>query len=163
GSDLRRESGRHHPRVGGGHRHRSCRVAAARDGAGGADCGTHAEAACRSVARRPAATPRRAHRDARSPAGNADGVDRALATDARGAGEAAARAGGAAAAPHMKKVAPPGPTPPNPSLFRKQMAPPVEPPPTPRAFIPPAPERTVNRPRRMPGIDELPRPAQAEL
>src|SRR5262249_2251149 len=27
----------------------------------------------------------------------------------------------------------------------------------------PAPERTVNRPRRMPGIDELPRPAQAEL
>src|SRR5262249_836537 len=38
-----------------------------------------------------------------------------------------------------------------------------EPPPTPRAFIPPAPERTVNRPRRMPGIDELPRPAQAEL
>src|SRR5262249_49921219 len=30
-------------------------------------------------------------------------------------------------------------------------------------FIPPAPERTVNRPRRMPGIDELPRPAQAEL
>ena len=36
-------------------------------------------------------------------------------------------------------------------------------PPAPRAFIPPAPERTVNRPRRMPAIDELPRPAQAEL
>jgi cell division protein FtsZ len=55
------------------------------------------------------------------------------------------------------------PIPPKPSLFPEQMAPPVEPPPTPRAFIPPAPERTVNRPRRMPGIDELPRPAQAEL
>ena len=40
---------------------------------------------------------------------------------------------------------------------------PAEPPPAPRAFIPPAPERTINRPRRMPGIDELPRPAQAEL
>jgi cell division protein FtsZ len=55
------------------------------------------------------------------------------------------------------------PIPPKPSLFPEQMAPPAEPPPTPRAFIPPAPERTVNRPRRMPGIDELPRPAQAEL
>jgi len=55
------------------------------------------------------------------------------------------------------------PIPPKPSLFPEQMAPPIEPPPTPRAFIPPAPERTVNRPRRMPGIDELPRPAQAEL
>ena len=55
------------------------------------------------------------------------------------------------------------PIPPKPSLFPEQMAPPVEPPPAPRAFIPPAPERTVNRPRRMPAIDELPRPAQAEL
>jgi cell division protein FtsZ len=55
------------------------------------------------------------------------------------------------------------PIPPKPSLFPEQVAQPSEPPPVPRAFIPPAPERTVNRPRRMPGIDELPRPAQAEL
>ena len=33
----------------------------------------------------------------------------------------------------------------------------------PKAFIPPAPERLPNRPRRMPEFDELPRPAQAEL
>jgi cell division protein FtsZ len=33
----------------------------------------------------------------------------------------------------------------------------------PKAFIPPAPERLPNRPRRMPEVDELPRPAQAEL
>src|SRR5262249_44945484 len=55
------------------------------------------------------------------------------------------------------------PIPPKPSLFPEQMALPADPPPAPRAFIPPAPERTLNRPRRMPGIDELPRPAQAEL
>jgi cell division protein FtsZ len=55
------------------------------------------------------------------------------------------------------------PIPPKPSLFPEQMAPPAEPPPAPRSFIPPPPERTVNRPRRMPAIDELPRPAQAEL
>ena len=55
------------------------------------------------------------------------------------------------------------PIPPKPSLFPEQMAPPPEQPPAPRAFIPPAPERATNRPRRMPAIDELPRPAQAEL
>ena len=55
------------------------------------------------------------------------------------------------------------PIPPKPSLFAEQAAAPAEPPPAPRSFIPPAPERTANRPRRMPGIDELPLPAQAEL
>jgi len=35
--------------------------------------------------------------------------------------------------------------------------------PAPKAFIPPAPEHTPVKPRRMPEIDELPRPAQAEL
>ncbi|MCC6780641.1 MAG: cell division protein FtsZ [Hyphomicrobiales bacterium] len=55
------------------------------------------------------------------------------------------------------------PIPPKPSLFPEQVASPAEPPPAPRAFIPPAPERPTNRPRRMPGIDELPLPAQAEL
>src|SRR5260221_578708 len=55
------------------------------------------------------------------------------------------------------------PIPPKPPLFPEHMALPADPPPAPRAFIPPAPERTLNRPRRMPGIDELPRPAQAEL
>jgi cell division protein FtsZ len=55
------------------------------------------------------------------------------------------------------------PIPPKPSLFPEQAAGPAEAPPAPRAFIPPAPERTGNRPRRMPEIDELPRPAQAEL
>src|SRR5262245_47118129 len=55
------------------------------------------------------------------------------------------------------------PIPPKPSLFPEPVAAPAEPPPAPRAFIPPAPERTVNRPPpRMPRIDELPRPAQAE-
>ncbi|MCA0399521.1 MAG: cell division protein FtsZ [Proteobacteria bacterium] len=33
----------------------------------------------------------------------------------------------------------------------------------PRAFIPPAPERAPIRPQRMPSIEELPRPAQAQL
>ena len=77
--------------------------------------------------------------------------------------EAAARAAVAAAVLPMIEDVTIRPIPPKPSLFPEQMAPPAEPPPTPRAFIPPAPERTVNRPRRMPGIDELPRPAQAEL
>jgi cell division protein FtsZ len=49
-----------------------------------------------------------------------------------------------------------------PSLFAEQPAAPAEPP-IPDAFIPPAPEPGPNRPRRMPGIEELPRPAQAEL
>ena len=54
------------------------------------------------------------------------------------------------------------PIPPKPSLFPEQGGAPAEQP-APRAFIPPAPERTGNRPPRMPRIDELPRPAQAEL
>jgi cell division protein FtsZ len=77
--------------------------------------------------------------------------------------EAAAKAAVAAAVLPMVEDVMIRPIPPKPSLFPEQMAPPLEPPPTPRAFIPPAPERTVNRPRRMPAIDELPRPAQAEL
>jgi cell division protein FtsZ len=54
------------------------------------------------------------------------------------------------------------PIPPKPSLFPEQPAAAAEPP-APKAFIPPAPERTPTKPRRMPDIDELPRPAQAEL
>jgi cell division protein FtsZ len=77
--------------------------------------------------------------------------------------EAAAQAAVAAAVLPMMEDVTIRPIPPKPSLFPEQMAPAVEPPPAPRAFIPPAPERTVNRPRRMPAIDELPRPAQAEL
>ncbi len=77
--------------------------------------------------------------------------------------EAAAKAAVAAALlPDLEDVTI-RPIPPKPSLFPEQMAPPPEPPPAPRSFIPPPPERTVNRPRRMPAIDELPRPAQAEL
>jgi cell division protein FtsZ len=53
------------------------------------------------------------------------------------------------------------PIPPKPSLFPEQSAAASEPPA--RAFIPPAPERTSSKPRRMPDIDEFPRPAQAEL
>jgi cell division protein FtsZ len=52
------------------------------------------------------------------------------------------------------------PIPPKPSLFPEQVAQPADPP---RTFIPPAPERPAQRPPRMPRIDELPRPAQAEL
>ena len=77
--------------------------------------------------------------------------------------EAAAKAAVAAAVLPMIEDVTIRPIPPKPSLFPEQVALPSEPPPVPRAFIPPAPERTVNRPRRMPGIDELPRPAQAEL
>jgi cell division protein FtsZ len=54
------------------------------------------------------------------------------------------------------------PIPPKPSLFPEHPAAAGEPP-APKAFIPPAPERTPTKPRRMPDIDELPRPAQAEL
>jgi cell division protein FtsZ len=77
--------------------------------------------------------------------------------------EAAAKAAVAAALLPMMEDVMIRPIPPKPSLFPEQAPPPPEPPPAPRAFIPPAPERTVNRPRRMPAIDELPRPAQAEL
>jgi cell division protein FtsZ len=77
--------------------------------------------------------------------------------------EAAAKAAVAAAVLPMIEDVTIRPIPPKPSLFPEHMALPADPPPTPRAFIPPAPERTLNRPRRMPGIDELPRPAQAEL
>ena len=54
------------------------------------------------------------------------------------------------------------PIPPKPSLFPEQSVPTTEAPAT-KAFIPPAPERSPSKPRRMPEIDELPRPAQAEL
>jgi cell division protein FtsZ len=77
--------------------------------------------------------------------------------------ENAARAAVAAAVLPMIEDVTIRPIPPKPSLFQEQMAPPPEPPPAPRNFIPPPPERTINRPRRMPGLDELPRPAQAEL
>src|SRR6201991_1246608 len=77
--------------------------------------------------------------------------------------QAAAQAAVAAAVLPMMEDVTIRPIPPNPSLFPEQMAPPPEQPPAPRAFIPPAPERATNRPRRMPAIDELPRPAQAEL
>ena len=54
------------------------------------------------------------------------------------------------------------PIPPKPSLFLEPSPAMVEAA-APKAFIPPAPERLPNRPRRMPEFDELPRPAQAEL
>ena len=54
---------------------------------------------------------------------------------------------------------------PKPSLFPDHAAidQPEPEPALPRAFIPPAPERPVNRQPRMPRIDELPMPAQNEL
>src|SRR5262249_40903091 len=55
------------------------------------------------------------------------------------------------------------PIPPKPSLVPEQGSAPAGPPPAPPALIPPAPERSGTRPPpRMPRIDELPRPAQAE-
>jgi cell division protein FtsZ len=54
------------------------------------------------------------------------------------------------------------PIPPKPSLFPEQPMAIEEPAPT-KTFIPPAPEPSPMRPRRMPSIDELPRPAQAEI
>ena len=77
--------------------------------------------------------------------------------------ESAARAAVAAAVLPMTEDVTIRPIPPKPSLFPEQMPMVPAEPPIPRAFIPPAPERTAIRPRRMPGIDELPRPAQAEL
>jgi cell division protein FtsZ len=76
--------------------------------------------------------------------------------------ENAAKAAVAAAVLPMVEDVTIRPIPPKPSLFPEQVAAPAEQP-APRAFIPPAPERMVNRPPRMPRIDELPRPAQAEL
>ena len=64
--------------------------------------------------------------------------------------EAAAQAAVAAAVLPMMEDVTIRPMPPKPSLFPEQMAPPPEQPPAPRAFIPPAPERAANRPRRMP-------------
>ncbi|HEX5212230.1 MAG TPA: cell division protein FtsZ [Pseudolabrys sp.] len=56
------------------------------------------------------------------------------------------------------------PLPVKPSLFEPAHSEPAHAEvPTPRAFIPPPPERTVARTPRMPRIDELPLPAQAEL
>jgi cell division protein FtsZ len=54
------------------------------------------------------------------------------------------------------------PIPPKPSLFPEPPAAFAEEA-TPKTFIPPPAERIPGRPRRMPSIDELPRPAQAEL
>jgi cell division protein FtsZ len=77
--------------------------------------------------------------------------------------ESAAKAAVAAAVLPMMEEVTIRPIPPKPSLFPEQMPTAPAEPPIPRAFIPPAPERAAVRPRRMPGIDELPRPAQAEL
>jgi cell division protein FtsZ len=79
--------------------------------------------------------------------------------------ENAAKAAVAAAVLPMIEDVTIRPIPPKPSLFPEQSAAPLPEPPAPRAFIPPAPERAANRPPppRMPRIDELPRPAQAEL
>jgi cell division protein FtsZ len=74
--------------------------------------------------------------------------------------ENAAKAAVAAAVLPMIEDVTIRPIPPKPSLFPEQVAQPADPP---RTFIPPAPERPAQRPPRMPRIDELPRPAQAEL
>ena len=72
--------------------------------------------------------------------------------------ENAAKAAVAAAVLPMVEEVTIRPIPPKPSLFPEQTANQSESPPVPRAFIPPAPERTPQRARRMPDIDELPRP-----
>jgi cell division protein FtsZ len=77
--------------------------------------------------------------------------------------ENAAKAAVAAAVLPMVEDVTIRPIPPKPSLFPEQPAAVPAEQPAPRAFIPPAPERMANRPPRMPRIDELPRPAQAEL
>ncbi len=56
------------------------------------------------------------------------------------------------------------PMPMKPSLFEPAPGEPAQAElPTPKTFIPPAPERTVMRPPRMPRVDELPLPAQNEI
>jgi cell division protein FtsZ len=76
--------------------------------------------------------------------------------------ENAARAAVARAVLPMGEEVTIRPIPPKPSLFPEQPSAPGEPP-APKTFIPPAPEQTGVKPRRMPDFDELPRPAQAEL
>ena len=76
--------------------------------------------------------------------------------------ENAARAAVARAVLPMGEEVTIRPIPPKPSLFPEQPSASGEPP-APKTFIPPAPEQTAVKPRRMPDIDELPRPAQAEL
>jgi cell division protein FtsZ len=77
--------------------------------------------------------------------------------------ESAAKAAVAAAVLPMVEDVTIRPIPPKPSLFPEPVAAAATEQPAPRSFIPPAPERPGNRPPRMPRIDELPRPAQAEL
>jgi len=100
--------------------------------------------------------------DGRPAAAAAGSVPPAAARTADAVESAARAAVAAAVLPTMEDVTI-RPIPPKPSLFPEQMPMAPAEPPIPRAFIPPAAERTAVRPRRMPGIDELPRPAQAEL
>jgi cell division protein FtsZ len=86
----------------------------------------------------------------------------ATAPQSQEAIEKAAKAAVAAAVLPLVEDVTIRPIPRKPSLFPEQPTNALELP-IPDAFIPPAPEPGPNRPRRMPGIEELPRPAQAEL
>ncbi|HEY7247569.1 MAG TPA: cell division protein FtsZ [Xanthobacteraceae bacterium] len=99
-------------------------------------------------------------RDGRSVSGTAAAA--AGAQQSAEAIETAAKAAVARAVLPMVEDVSVRPIPPKPSLFPEPSPTMVEPA-SPKAFIPPAPERLPNRPRRMPEFDELPRPAQAEL
>ena len=170
---LRRKPGRHHPRVGGGDRHRRQHRAAHHAGAGR----ERAQGTGRPHPHRqpPHRRPHRAHA-ARGRA--AAGCFRARAAARNGRGGRSARIGGAgsggrrhpaavgAAARGVMEDVSIRPMPMKPSLFEPAPAEAAAAePPTPRTFIPPPPERVAAPPRapRMPRIDELPLPAQNEI
>jgi len=98
-----------------------------------------------------------------SPAGSAISTSATASQQNAQAIENAAKAAVARAVLPMIEDVTIRPIPPKPSLFPEQPAAAAGEPSAPKAFIPPAPERTSAKPRRMPEIDELPRPAQAEL
>ena len=104
GRDLRREPRRHHPRLGGGDRHRPGRPAAGAERTRGPDRGAHPEASRRSAAGRAAATAVRPRAQRAAHAGACAGIASAVAAavpgvdrgrcPGRGCGRGAADDGG---------------------------------------------------------------------
>ena len=164
--DLRREPRRHHPRVGGGDRHRRMAAAAQRPARdrrkrGIAELDAEAAVADRSVC---------AERVERARV-TAHGRRRSRTASAAGASPPK-RSSGRADRPRPPPALLPmtaiedvtiRPIPPKPSLFPEPAdadGSRVEPPAPRRPFIPPQAERPAPRAPRMPRIDELPIPAQ---
>ena len=161
--DLRREPRRHHPRLGGGDRHRSGRAAA-----------TAAERRRKpgspSSRRSCAATSpgRRSDRSASETRARMRRSRSRLAAAPAAASAAIETAAKAAVAAALLPITAIEDVTIRPISRSRRCSPsrgraPAEQPTAPTAFIPPAPERAGQRAPRMPRIDELPLPAQNEL